>query len=88
MWGFSSSVFKQIRERFTSFLDNNINNPGAEYYIPTLVDQLINAEQAKVKVLQCNASWFGITYKEDKAAARESILKKIEKGEYPERLWK
>ncbi len=88
MWGFTNTVFQQIRERFTSFLDNNINNPGAEYYIPTLVDQLISSKQARVKVLQCNASWFGITYKEDKAAARESILKKIEKGEYPERLWK
>ena len=87
MWGFTETVFRQIRERFSSFLDENINDPGAEYYIPTLVDQLIKAGEARVKVLRCNASWFGITYREDKDASKKSILKKIENGEYPDKLW-
>ncbi len=86
-WGFTESVFRQIRERFSSFLDENINDPGAEYYIPTLVDQLIRTGEARVKVLQCNASWFGITYREDKDAAKKSILERIENREYPDKLW-
>ncbi len=88
MWGFDISVFGHIRKRFSSFLDHNIGNPKAEYYIPTLVDQLISAGEARVRVLDCDASWFGITYREDKQAAIKSIAAKIKKGEYPENLWK
>ena len=87
IWGFTETVFSHIRERFSSFLDTGIHDPKSEYYIPTLVDQLIKEKEARVKVLRCNASWFGITYREDKDAAKKSILKKIENGEYPEKLW-
>ena len=87
-WGFTPDIFGQIRKRFSLFLDESINDPKAEYYIPVLVDQLIRANEARVKVLHCNAAWFGITYKEDRDAARRCILKKIENGEYPRELWK
>ncbi|TVR71037.1 MAG: nucleotidyltransferase [Marinilabiliales bacterium] len=87
MWGFGTSVFGHIRQRFSSFLDFNINDPKAEFYIPTLVDQLINDGEIRVRVLDCNSTWFGITYKEDRDAARNSILEKIRNGEYPENLW-
>ena len=87
-WGFTPDVFGQIRKRFSLFLDESINDPKAEYYIPVLVDQLIRANEARVKVLRCNAAWFGITYREDRYAARRCILKKIENGEYPRELWK
>ena len=88
MWGFTGSVFNQIRDRFSSFLSENINDPKAEFYIPTLVDILIRENKARVKVLPSDASWFGITYKEDRESARKSILNKIEAGEYPRKLWK
>ncbi len=87
MWGFTPVVFGQIKQRFSSFLDQNITNPKAEFFIPTLIDQLIREKEAKVKVLSCNAQWFGITYKEDKQAAKDSILEMIKNGEYPLRLW-
>ena len=87
MWGFDRSVFRHIKKRFSSFLDNNMANPKAEYYIPTLVDQLIRDGEALVKVLDCDATWFGITYREDKEAAVKSISEKINKGEYPKNLW-
>ena len=87
MWGFKQSVFKKIRERLSTFLNENIDDLKSEFYIPTLVDQLIQSEEARVKVLRTNTSWFGITYKEDKETAKKSILQKIEKGEYPRKLW-
>jgi NDP-sugar pyrophosphorylase family protein len=87
MWGFTLPVFQQIRQNFSSFLESNIHDPRAEYYISTLLDHLIRTGEASVKVLHCDASWFGITYKEDKEAARNSILEKIGKGEYPAKLW-
>ncbi|MFO7922238.1 MAG: sugar phosphate nucleotidyltransferase [Bacteroidales bacterium] len=87
MWGFTTEIFQQIRDRFSSYLSENINDPTAEFYIPTLVDQLIREKAARVKVINCDASWFGITYREDRDAARKSILQKIETGEYPRKLW-
>ncbi len=87
MWGFTESVFRQVRERFSSFLDTGIHDPKAEFYIPTLVDQLIKEKETRVKVLRCNAKWFGITYKEDKELAQKSIIDKIENGYYPQKLW-
>ncbi len=88
MWGFGTSVFGHIRQRFSSFLDLNIKDPRAEFYIPSLVDQLIRDGEIRVRVLDCNSTWFGITYKEDREAARNSIIEKIRNGEYPENLWK
>lgn len=88
MWGFTPHIFTRIKEGFVTFLDQYINDPEAEYYIPALVDRLIQSGEARVKVLHCDASWFGITYREDRDNARNAIIKKIENGEYPEVLWK
>lgn len=86
-WGFTPAVFDQMHDAFRSFLQNNIDKPRAECYIPTVVDHLINQGQAQVKVLKCEASWFGITYKDDLETARSTILQKIEQGDYPHQLW-
>jgi choline kinase len=88
MWGFKETVFQKIRERFSTFLRECIDDPKAEFYIPALVDLLIKSGEARVKVLRSDATWFGITYKEDKEAVKRSILNKIDSGEYPRKLWK
>jgi dTDP-glucose pyrophosphorylase len=88
MWGFTPTIFSQIRQRFPAFLDENSDDPKAEYFISSLVDKLISAGEARVKVLHCDADWFGITYREDRDAARKSILEKINSGIYPAELWK
>jgi len=41
----------------------------------------------RVKVLRTPASWFGITYKEDKPQVVASIDKLVKAGEYPAKLW-
>ncbi len=88
MWGFTPAIFMQTREEFRTFLEQNINNPKAECYIPTVVDRLIAGRNARVRVLRCNATWFGITYRDDLESVRTSIRKKVEAGEYPPDLWK
>ncbi len=87
MWGFSPVVFDQIEVGFSAFLDEKIDDPNAEYYIPVMVDRLIRDGQVKVKVLRSDAAWFGITYREDLQGAKTTFLKKIENGEYPRSLW-
>jgi dTDP-glucose pyrophosphorylase len=87
MWGFTPQVFGQLEERFRKFLEVNGSNLKAECLIPSTVNELIHAGQARVKVLRTNDSWFGVTYREDHARVVESINRLVRDGSYPERLW-
>lgn len=86
-WGFTPDYFKHSEEFFVKFLEENIDKPKAEFFIPTLVNELIVDGTAKVKVLTTESKWFGVTYSED----REGVVKKFaelhEQGIYPESLF-
>ena len=87
IWGFKPSVFPILEEKFTDFLNNHINEPKSEIYIPSVVFDMIQEKKAKVKVLKADSPWFGVTYKEDKPRVVAKINKLIEAGEYPEKLY-
>lgn len=82
-WCFKPAFFSQLESHFLSFIRSNINNPKAEFYIPTAIDALIKSNQARVKVLPNSGQWFGITYKEDKPLVIDRITKLTEEGDYP-----
>ena len=88
MFAFTPSIFNYLKEYFSEFVHENENNLKAEYYIPTVVDKVINSEKAKVKVLASNANWFGLTYAEDKPIAKDKILQLVKNGTYAKKLWK
>lgn len=87
MWGFMSSFFQHSKEAFIDFIQKNIGNPKAEFYIPFVVNKLINEGQIDLKVLETTSQWFGVTYKEDKPTVINKIRQLIDKGVYPENLW-
>ena len=87
LWGFTPSVYPELETRFAAFLDENINSPKAEFFIPTVVNQLLSEGKARVKVLPTDEKWFGVTYQEDKPKARTAIGEMIARGVYPEALW-
>ncbi len=87
MWGFTPQVFAQLDEHFQKFLQLNGSDLEAECYIPSTVNELLVAGQARVRVLRCVDSWFGVTYREDHSWAVESIRRLIEAGYYPKKLW-
>jgi len=87
MFGFTSQVFGKLEEHFRKFLEANGADLKKECYIPSTVNEMLVAGQAKVKVLRSNDSWFGVTYREDHAQVVESIRCLIQNGKYPERLW-
>jgi dTDP-glucose pyrophosphorylase len=87
MWGFTPQIFAPLRDHFQKFLQQNASDLKAECYIPTTVNELLRTGQARVKVLRCHDSWFGVTYREDRPRAVESIRRLIEGGYYPKRLW-
>jgi len=86
-WGFHSSLLGLLEEGFIEFLEEKGQELKSEFFIPIFVDELIKAEKAKVKILTSNASWFGVTYQEDKPVVKERILQLIADGKYPSNLW-
>lgn len=95
MWGFPARdgcdpAFLDVLEKeFKSFFENTVpSNPQkAEYLLPTLIGGLLRDRNYTVKVLETSDTWFGVTYKEDKAAVAESFRKLIEDGIYQEELY-
>jgi len=86
-WGFNTSVFDYLNKHFIKFMTENSNNTKAEFFIPDLIADLIKKNSAKVKVLNTDESWFGVTYREDKPVVIESIRELISKRVYPSKLW-
>lgn len=87
-WGFNQSIFNELQEGFPKFLINSKDNIiKAEYYLPTVVDNLIKAGKADVKVLPTNDKWYGVTYKEDKPTVKKSISDMVLAQKYPKNLW-
>ena len=89
MWGFTRSFLDEAWARFPAFLDKALaENPAkAEYFLPTVVSQLIDEGKARVKVLRSEDKWYGVTYREDKPTVVAAIAEKTAAGLYPDRLW-
>lgn len=88
MWGFTPDYFKHSDAYFAEFLDNNKANLKAEYFIPYVIDKLIQGQVADVEVLDTPAKWFGVTYAEDRASVVAKIEDLVKSGVYPSPLWK
>ncbi len=87
-WGFTPEYFGYSEEVFKEFLDGALasGNLKAEFFIPYIVDKLITRGEASVKVLDCDAKWFGVTYKEDRPFTVEKINALIAAGVYPKKI--
>lgn len=82
MWGLQPEVFEYIRKDFAEFLENIQNPMKEEFYIPTVVDNMIKRENKKVRVLPTSEKWYGVTYKEDKEIVVKAMREKIAQGCY------
>lgn len=85
---FDLSVFPYIEEKMQIFFKENESNlEKCEFLIPDILDQANKEDYASVKVLHTDATWYGVTYKEDTDFVRSSIKKLVEENEYPNDLW-
>ena len=89
MWGFTRSFLDEAQARFPAFLDKALAEAPlkAEYFLPTVVDQLIREGRAEVRVLPSEDKWYGVTYREDKPCVTAAIAAMTQAGLYPEELW-
>ena len=90
MWGFTESFFVELRRRFPKFLQSALQESPekAEYFLPSVVSELLAEDLATVKVLKTSDKWYGVTYKEDKPVVEAAIKQMKEDGKYPIDLWK
>ena len=89
LWGFTPNMIAELKNRFPKFLESGLKtNPlKCEYFLPSVVSELINEDKAEVKVLRSADKLYGVTYKEDKETVVAAIASMKTRGDYPEKLW-
>ena len=87
MWGFTPSLFTYLSKGFVDFLNAEGNELKSEYLIPSVINNLIQNKLEDVHVLRSNASWFGVTYKDDKPVVKRKINELIKSSIYPSQLF-
>ena len=85
-WGFPAAVLSLLEERFVAFVAQHHEDPKAECFIPVEIDHLMKAGKTTVRVIPTDASWFGVTYQDDKPHVVAGINKMIAAGVYPQEL--
>ncbi len=81
------SIFNRLRRQFECFLQTSANDLRVEFQIPDAVNHLLNEERIRIKVLSCTATWFGMTYAEDRPVVESRLQRLVTLGDYPSPLW-
>ena len=89
MWGFTPDYFAHSDAYFKQFLSDPKNqaNLKAEFFIPLMVNELVNNGTSTVKVLDTTSKWFGVTYSADRQATVDRIQALVNEGVYPNKLF-
>lgn len=87
MWGFTPDYFDYSEKAFIEFLKENHDQLKAEFYIPTVVNDLIQNGTITLKVEETPSKWFGVTYAADRPATVAQFRKLVDEGLYPEKLF-
>ena len=89
MWGFQKSMLQELKNRFPKFLERELDrNPlKCEFFLPSVVGELLEKEKVVVDVLMSTDRWYGVTYQEDKQTVVNAIRTMKEQGIYPQHLW-
>ncbi len=87
MMGLPPTVFDALDERFRAFLDEHLHHPTAEFFLPTVLNQLLLEGAFRMEVVESPGPWFGLTYKADREEARRLMSAWVEQGAYPSPLF-
>ena len=88
MWGLPATMMDVLDDGLAQFFRDHADDlTTAEFLLPEVVGNLVSEGQGTVHVLPTTASWFGVTYPEDKLYVKQAIRQLIEAGIYPPDLW-
>ena len=86
-WGFTPKCFEFGSQLFEQFLEETKSDLKSEFYLPSIVNEILKSGKASVEVLKSEAKWFGVTYKEDKEMVQKAIGELKKQNVYPGNLW-
>jgi len=87
-FGFTPSFCSGLEELFNDFLNRNREDLSkCEFYLPSAVQSMIDSGRGTMRVLNTNAKWQGVTYKDDSEPFREFIRDLKARGVYPKKLF-
>ena len=86
-WVCSPTIFDQIEQDLSTFIESGENLEKGEVYLPFVIQAMLQRGKASVKVIPSESSWFGVTYADDKDIAMESLSSMVQNGEYANPLW-
>ncbi|MDR3184233.1 MAG: nucleotidyltransferase, partial [Prevotellaceae bacterium] len=87
LWGFTPDYFAHSEELFKVFLKEKGQELKSEFFIPLVVNHLIEHRTASVKVLPTTSQWFGVTYRDDRPGVVARLQALHDEGVYPPQLW-
>ncbi len=82
LWGFDTSVFDHLEAGFEAFCKTRLTEEKSEFFLPGVVDSLIQSGEKKVRVLSTPEKWYGVTYREDKEMVKAAMAKFVAEGMY------
>ncbi len=86
-WGFMPEIVGELEKLFCGFLEKSGTELKSEFYLPFVVDSLINSGKAEITMLHSRDSWFGVTYQEDRPMVQQALQNLVASGAYPEKLF-
>ena len=89
LMGLRPSFLREARERFPAFLDKAFaENPlKGEYFLPSIVQELLTEGKATMKMLTSPDQWYGVTYAADKPVVVKALSDMTQQGLYPDGLF-
>lgn len=82
MWGLQTDIFDALEGGMVEYLQNMTNLQKDEFYLPVFIDEMIGRGEAKCRMLETDAQWFGVTYRDDAPALKAAIAKMTAEGKY------
>lgn len=86
-WVCRPSIFDKIESEFRLFLNDDDRIANSELYIPSMIQEMLQANEIEVKCIPSGGDWFGVTYASDKEKAMNSLKEKSDSGKYPAPIW-
>lgn len=85
IWGLTASFMQEAQDRFSGFLAESLPKDPmkCEYFLPTIISDLIGEGKAQVRMLHSTDKWYGVTYREDKPGVMAALARLTEEGLYP-----
>lgn len=87
-WWFHQDHIVAYEKLFLQFIKDYPTEPKREFFIPTVVDYLVQEQWYVCEVIPTNDPWCGVTYQDDKPFVQQTIQDAIDNWMYPEQwIW-